>query len=124
MFIWYKILTVIILTGKLTFYNSGIMEEVYTNRIAYQHVTPCVECIGMIAVLDCQYLNKLAWLKVNNKLLGPLLIVDCAAQHDYKRLLQRGLVAEIDYMNAMKLNMNGPLAVTVYIYERRILYDY
>ena len=42
------------------------MERVYTNRLSWNHVEPCEECIGMIAVLDREHIGKRAWLRWRN----------------------------------------------------------
>lgn len=39
-----------LLTGEVSFYAPDVMETVYANRLAWGHVAPCPECIGLLAV--------------------------------------------------------------------------
>jgi hypothetical protein len=106
----------VVLHGSLTFYAPGVFETVYQNRLAWGHVKPCADCTGYLAVLDRKYLGRQAYVQTGATVLGPLLIVDVAADKDRERLRRRGLVAEIDHANAMRLGMAGPRAnVTVWI---------
>jgi len=101
------------LHGSLTYYNDGVFERVVANRLAWGHIKPCSECVGVIAVLDCERLGDLAYLRVSGRegLIGPLQVVDCAAGRDYDRLKRRGLIAEVDAPLARELDMwrRGPL---------------
>ena len=61
-----RIATATIIAGSVTYYAPGVMERVYTNRLSWNHVEPCEECIGMIAVLDREHIGKRAWLRWRN----------------------------------------------------------
>ena len=85
----------VLLTGCVTYYADGVFDEVYQNRLAFGHVEPCPQCIGLVAVLDRQYVGQLAYLtRPGEAEEGPFLIADCAAAKDLVRLQARGLVAE------------------------------
>lgn len=95
--------TVQLLIGSVTYYNDRPMKATYQARIAWGHVTPCESCIGMIAVLDSENLNKVAYIKRPNKdWEGPFLIVDCAQAKHKEALRRRGLVAEVDYQTKLR----------------------
>lgn len=105
--------------GSLTYYAEGVMAEVYANRLAWNHVTPCAECVGQIALLDCGHLGAHAYLTIAENVSGPYLVVDCAATQDRAALEARKLVGEVDHATAARLGMlGGPLAdVTVFVME-------
>lgn len=53
------ILSLITLTGSVTYYDPGVMEATYVNRLAMRHVTPCEACIGYVAIVGGpEHLNK------------------------------------------------------------------
>lgn len=98
------------LTGEMTYYGRGVMEQVLTNRLAWGHVTACPECIGMVALLDRQHVGKRVYLqRPGHGIEGPYLVVDCAAAKDYRRLLLRGLVGEVDWQTSRRWQMRGPV---------------
>lgn len=77
------------LHGSVTYYSPGVMEVTYANRLAWGHVEPCANCVGKIAVLDCKKLGQHAYMTIKGRIIGPLLVADCAAAQDYRRLLKR-----------------------------------
>ena len=83
------------------------MDEVYLNQLAMNHITPCSECVGRIAVMNCNHLDERVYIIVDNEIIGPLHTVDCANSKDRKRLERRGLIAELDFKLAEKLNTIG-----------------
>jgi len=114
------LLLAVLLTGCVTYYADGVFDEVYANRLAFGHVEPCPKCIGLVAVLDRQYVGELAYLtRPGHAEEGPFLIADCAAAKDLVRLQARGLVAEVDWQTAQRWGMRAPLyGVTVRIVAR------
>jgi hypothetical protein len=81
---------VLLLNGLATYYNDGVMQEVYKTRIALNQITPCVECIGTVAVLDHELLNQKLWFTFDgNVYYGPMHIIDSATEGDYERLKAR-----------------------------------
>jgi len=117
--VWGLLLSVL-LTGCVTYYADGVFDEVYQNRLAFGHVEPCPQCIGLVAVLDRQYVGQLAYLtRPGEAEEGPFLIADCAAAKDLVRLQARGLVAEVNWATAQRWGMRAPLyGVTVRIVRR------
>lgn len=116
------LLLAVVMTGSVTYYADGVFDEVYSNRLAFGHVQACPECVGLIAVLDRQYVGDLAYVtRPGHVEEGPFLIADCAAAKDFARLQKRGLVAEVDWETAQRWGMRGPLhGVTVRIVTRQI----
>lgn len=98
------------LIGEVTYYGPGVMERVYANRLRWNHVEACEECIGMVALLDRQHVGERVFLqRPGHDPEGPFLVVDCAAKKDFRRLKERGLVAEVDWRTARRWRMRGPL---------------
>lgn len=116
------LLLAVVMTGSVTYYADGVFDEVYTNRLAFGHVQPCPECIGLIAVLDRQFVGDLAYVtRPGRAEEGPFLVADCAAVEDLARLQKRGLVAEVDWATAQRWGMRGPIhGVTVRVVTRPI----
>ena len=116
------LLLAVVIAGSVTYYADGVFDEVYANRLAFGHVAPCPECIGLIAVLDRQYVGDLAYVtRPGHAEEGPFLVADCAAAKDFGRLQQRGLVAEVDWATAQRWGMRAPLYdVTVRIVAREL----
>lgn len=109
-------------TGKLTYYNPGVMEQVYRNRLLWNHVEPCPECIGMMAVKDCKQLGALAYISLirgsTTEITGPYLIVDCSNRSHLSGHIKTKLIGEVDYQTAKEFDMDGPLYnVTIYVYK-------
>ena len=97
--------------GDATFYAPGVMTEVLANRIAWGHVQPCPECIGMVALADCGQLGARAWIIGPRGMEGQFLVTDCGT------FLTPGRVAEVDWDTAQRWGMRGPVEVIVLIPE-------
>jgi len=99
-----------VLIGQMTYYSDGVMERVYANRLSWQHVTPCQECIGYAALIDREHIGKRVWIQRRGHAAeGPFLVVDCAAKQDVALINQRRRVVEVDYETAMRWHMRAPL---------------
>jgi len=100
-----------LLTGEVSFYAPDVMEAVYANRLAWGHVAPCPECIGLLAVADRALVGRHAWLQRPGRAVeGPYLIADCGP------FLTPGRIAEVDHVTARRWRMAGPLAgVTLHL---------
>lgn len=106
-----RLMTAAALTGSVTYYNPGVMERVYENRLAWGHVQPCEECVGMVALLDREHVGKQVYLvRDGGPVEGPFLVVDCSAAQDIARHRRNGKVAEVDWPTAQRWGMTGPLA--------------
>ena len=101
------ILTItILINGFASYYDPDWMPIVYNNRIKYQQVQPCPECIDMVAVLDKEMLGHKLWFSLDGQTFyGPMLIVDCAAEADYARLKAKNLVVELSYQMWQQLKL-------------------
>lgn len=105
--------------GVITYYNPGIMQIVYDNRIKYDKIEPCADCIDYVAVMDCNNLNKKVWIEKDAKIYGPYLAIDCADKKHIASLRARNRILEVSYEQAMQWKMNAPLSgITIYITER------
>lgn len=102
--------------GVITYYGLGVMQMVYDNRIKYDQIEPCVDCIDYVAVIDCNNLNKKVWIEKDAQIYGPYLVIDCASD---KHVMLENLILEVSYEQAMRWKMNAPLGnITIYITER------
>ncbi len=100
-------------TGKASYYNPGVMEIVWQNRVAQHKVGPCPECIGAVAMLRQPDLGRKVWIEYKGEVLGPFLVVDCAGPRHYQALVDKGEVVELPYWLALRWNMAGRIEVVV-----------
>ena len=100
-------------TGKATYYAHGVMERVWQYRIQNGHVQPCKECIGAVAMMHSGDIGRKVWIERKGEVLGPFLVVDCAARQDYPGLVKRGVVIEVPFWLAQHWKMAGPVEVKV-----------
>ena len=100
-------------TGLATYYAPGVMETVYQNRLAWEQITPCPECVGQVALRDGGDIGRKVWLRFRGVVYGPFLVVDCAAPRNRAQMDRQGRVVEMSYPWARRLGMNGPLPVEV-----------
>ena len=97
------------------YYNPGIMQQVLAFRLEAQHVSMCRECVGYVALLGREDLNRKVWIEWGpGDVEGPFLVIDAAAKHHVSSLLERNWVIDVDYATAMRRDMNRPLPVTVW----------
>jgi len=73
------------------------MEEVYENRLHWNQVQPCDECVGMVAMLDCERIGDKVWLRYDDRVSGPFLTIDCADKKDLPEIGRRRIVVELSY---------------------------
>ncbi len=97
------------------------METVYENRLAWGHVAPCPECIGMAAVIEAEHLGDKVWIEGPDGYEGPFLVVDCANAAHLEKLKERRLVAEVDWQTAQRWQMKGPIEGRVLWLEPELL---
>lgn len=104
------------LVGEATYYADGVMEDVLAARLRWGHVAPCEECVDCVALLDCRLLGRQVWLvrpadatRPAGEVVGPLLVVDCAARQDAPRLSARGWVVDVSRELSLQWKMRGPL---------------
>lgn len=104
-------------SGKVMFYNPGIMEIVIENRIKANDISSCPDCIGYAALLRKGDLDRKIWIEFADGLVeGPFHVVDVAAPQHVLMLLGKEWVADVDYETAMRWRMAGPRWGTVYSY--------
>ena len=109
--------TLLIATGLACRYDPGVMDQVEANRLRWRQVTPCPECVGRVALLDCGRLDERVWLAVPGQgTVGPVHVVDCAAAHHAPALEDRGFAVDLEYDLAVRLGvLDAPLGgVTVW----------
>lgn len=101
--------------GRAMYYNPGIMEQVLSFRLQAGHVSACPECVGHVALLGREDLNRKVWIEwADGDVEGPFLVIDVAAKQHVASLLSRNWVVDVDYQTAMRRGMNRPLPVTVW----------
>jgi hypothetical protein len=92
-----ELLLSVLIAGSATYYNPGLMDEVYRNRLAWGQVEPCGECVGMVALLDAERIGERVWLSFDggSSHVGPMLVVDCAtAGHREAFMVERDTLSE------------------------------
>lgn len=101
-------------TGLATYYDPGVMEEVYTGRLHDGQVEPCPACIGMVSLINDEDVGSIVYLERISEnphiLEGPFLAVDCAEEPSY----HKGHVVEVDWPTSRRWHMAGPILVRVY----------
>ena len=105
--------TVLPVTGRATYYAEGVMERVWQYRIQSGDVRPCKECIGAVAMMHSGDIGRKVWVEHDGEVLGPFIVVDCAAPQDFPALERRGIVVEVPYWLARHWKMAGPVGVRV-----------
>ena len=100
-------------SGHASYYNPGVMDIVWQNRLNTGRVGPCAECAGAIAMLREGDIGRKVWLEHKGEVLGPFMVVDCAGPKHYARLVEKEEVAELPYWLAQRWKMLGPIDVTV-----------
>lgn len=101
------------------------MARVVKYRIAMDEIDPCPECakgVG-VAVLDCSWIGRRIWLRgPDRRIVGPLVVADCAQREHRQVLERRGWVVDVPYALAMTWSMKGPVRADilrrVHIHER------
>ena len=85
--------------GKAMYYGSGVMENVYQNRINWGQIDICNECIGYVALLRKGDINKRVYIKLpfGNTYEGPYQVIDVAGRNDVGDLFARGWVVDVGY---------------------------
>ena len=89
--------TLLIAAGFATRYDADVMERSYQNHLRMGHVTPCPECVGRVALLDCSRLDDRVWLRVDGEWTGPIHVTDCAAGHDRDGLEKRRWAVDLSW---------------------------
>lgn len=106
-------------TGLATFYDPGVMEQVVVNRGINLDLYK-----GGLAANRSGDVGRTAWLEVDNRILGPFKIVDCAQRGDHFRERERlRMIVEVGWETAVELNMKGPIPVTLHFFFPEELMD-
>ena len=110
----------LLIAGSATYYNPGVMADVYANRLAWGQVEPCAECVGMVALLDKVHIGRRVWLSFDGgaTTVGPMLVVDCATAQHRADLERRGWAVDVDWDTWERLKLpRMPVPVLVLIAE-------
>lgn len=92
--------------GTVAYYEDpNLMRRVWKFRKSWgQDLGDLDDFIDGIALNDCSYLGKTAFIVVNDVLLiGPLLVVDCACAEHLPGRIDKGLIADLGYYTAVEL---------------------
>jgi hypothetical protein len=111
----------LLIAGSATYYNPGIMDQVYANRLAWGQVEPCGECVGMVALIDAERIGERVWLSFDggSSHVGPMLVVDCATAGHREALLARGWAVDVGWDTWQRLGLpKMPVPVQVWIAQK------
>ena len=109
-----------LVVGRATYYNPPWMQEAYANRLAWGQVEPCPECVGMVALLDPEYIGRHVWLqRPGMDPEGPFLVVDCAQRDHFVERERQGRIVEVsaEVAQAHGFFEVGPVDVGVWFVE-------
>ena len=96
-------------SGKAMYYNPGVMKTVIESRRRFDHIEPCAECIGYVAMLRYGDLDRKVWLQTGPFTVeGPFHVVDAAATQHVDQLLARDWVVDVDYRTAQRWGFRMP----------------
>jgi len=84
-------------SGTATRYDPGVMQVVVANRVIYGQIDPETAHRGYVALLDCEHLGRLVWLQQGERVGGPYMVADCAAERDRRRLLALGFAVDLSW---------------------------
>ncbi|MCB0070478.1 MAG: hypothetical protein KDE20_03430 [Caldilineaceae bacterium] len=96
-------------SGMAMYYNPGVMKTVIESRQRFDHIEPCAECIGYVAMLRYGDLDRKVWLQTGPLTVeGPFHVVDAAATQHVDQLLARDWVVDVDYRTAQRWGFRMP----------------
>lgn len=98
------------ITGSMTFYGPGIMEQVAENR----RMELCDGCVGFAAMASKKDIGRRVFVRTSDGVYGPFLVADCAATEDFAAFTASGHVIEVSYEWGQRLGMRGPIPVLVF----------
>jgi hypothetical protein len=103
--------TILIASGIATFYAPGVMESVIANRVDWGEIVVGQGEVGYVALLDPDDIGRMVWLAhPAGKVIGPILVVDCAGESDRERLLQAGWAVDLSFELAVEFDaVDGPV---------------
>lgn len=92
----------LIASGLATSYAPDVMDEVVSNRVRWGHIEE--GGVGYVALLDCDRIGDLVLLEHGDVVI-PVMVADCAAQHDRARLVKRGFAVDLSWELAERLDV-------------------
>ena len=99
-----------VIDGMATYYAPRLMQTVADNRgmdLTYY--------AGGVALNRAGDLGRTVWLERDGRVLGPMLVVDCARRgKHFDDRESRGYVLEVSYRQAREWRMAGPVPVRVW----------
>ena len=99
-------IAVLIASGIATRYDPGVMDTVVSNRIMWGHIDPDIEVEGYVALLDCKWRGKLVALEApDGRVVWPVMVADCAAEQDRRRLEQSGFAVDLSWELAQEFDV-------------------
>ncbi len=107
------------ISGNATYYNVGVMETVWAQRVAWGQVPACVDCVGAVAMVEKRDIGRRVWLEYDGKVAGPFMVVDCATPRDHDRFVRSGVVVEVPNWVARVWRIDGPVPMRVHDYPPR-----
>lgn len=99
-------IAVLIASGVATRYDPGVMDTVVANRIMWGEVDPTIEVKGYIALLDCKWKGHIVAIEApDGRIIWPVMVADCAAAQDRRRLIQTGFAVDLSWELAQELGV-------------------
>ena len=99
---------VLLATGIATHYDPGVMDGTVARRQAWGHIQTGQGEVGYAAMLDRADIGRTVWLlHPNGTVVGPVLIADCGAKKDRRRLQQIGFAVDLSFELAVEFGSVG-----------------
>lgn len=117
---------VVSMTGEATYYDSGVMARVMTNRLLiddpgeYPEWLADQDLVGAVALNRAGDLGRLVWLDGPAGIEGPFLVADCAQRAHYEDRERRGRIVEVDWATAERWRLRAPAEVVVWFVDPRL----
>src|SRR5512139_2300514 len=99
-------IAILIAAGQATRYHQGTMEEVVANRVRWGQLPPGTDPSRCIALLDDCNIGKRVWLEApDGRIIGPLIVADCAQAEHRQMLRARRWAVDLNYALAVELGV-------------------
>lgn len=103
---------VLVASGIATRYAPQVMDVVVANREMYFQIDTSIEVRGYVALLEREHLGRIVWLESpDGAVVGPVMVADCASEHDRDRLAALGWAVDLSWELAQELGViDAPMA--------------
>jgi hypothetical protein len=109
---------VVFMSGPREEGGSSLMKRIWNWQLEQGNVPDCPECVDAIALVEPGYLGQKVWLRhPDGEIVGPLMVVDTAAEEHRANLRARGRLGDISWELAQNWGMTGPLDGVTLFFE-------